>query len=265
MKSEHTFVICAYQESPYLEECIQSVLAQKEDGAVLIATATPNDHIQALADRYGLEVRINRGAHGIAQDWEFALRQADTPYVTLAHQDDIYEPDYAPSVLSALKQADHPIIAFTDYFEMRGNSRVYAGDSGLLKTKQRLLSPLKTAWGQKSVWLRRRSLSLGNAICCPSVTYVMERMPDLVFQPHFKSNVDWQTWEVLSKQRGMFVYVPQALMGHRVHEGSTTTQVIGDGGGRTGEDYEMFCKFWPASVAKLLVKVYARSQKSNQT
>ena len=99
----------------------------------------------------------------------------------------------------------------------------------------------------------------------PSVTYVMERMPDLVFQPHFKSNVDWQTWEALSKQRGMFVYVPQALMGHRVHEGSTTTQVIGDGGGRTGEDYEMFCKFWPASVAKLLVKVYARSQKSNQT
>ena len=58
MKSEHTFVICAYQESPYLEECIQSVLAQKEDGAVLIATATPNDHIQALADRYGLEALL---------------------------------------------------------------------------------------------------------------------------------------------------------------------------------------------------------------
>lgn len=262
---EHTFVICAYQESPYLEECIRSLLDQEEKSALLISTATPNGHIQALAERYGLEVRVNRGEHGIAQDWEFALRQADTPYVTLAHQDDVYEPAYARTVRSALKRAEDPIIAFTDYFELRGGRRVYAADSGLLRTKQLLLSPLKGPRGRRSRWLRRRSLSLGNGICCPSVTYVMDRMPQVVFQPHFKSNVDWQTWETLSRLRGSFVYVPQPLMGHRVHQGSTTTQVIGAGDGRTGEDYEMFRKFWPAPVAKLLVKVYAGSQKSNQT
>ena len=30
------------------------------------------------------------------------------------------------------------------------------------------------------------------------------------------------------------------------------------------EDYEMFCKFWPSFVAKLLVKFYSNSEKSNQ-
>ena len=76
---------------------------------------------------------------------------------------------------------------------------------------------------------------------------------------------DWQTWEKLSKDEGAFVYLPQPLMGHRVHAGSTTTEVIGDGSGRTAEDLEMFRVFWPEPIARLLVKVYSSSQASNQT
>lgn len=262
--NEHTFVVCAYQESPYLEECIDSLRSQTVQGRILISTSTPNPHISSVAERCGLEVRVNSGEHGIAQDWNFALSQADTPYVTLAHQDDVYEPDYLSSVLQALRSAEEPIIAFTDYFEVRDGKRVYADGSGLLRTKQKLLAPLKGKRGRKSVWLRRRSLSLGNAICCPSVTYVRERMPEEVFHPQFKSNVDWQTWERLSRLKGEFVYLPTPLMGHRVHEGSTTTKVIGDGSGRSGEDYAMFRAFWPAPLAKLLTRVYARSQRSNQ-
>lgn len=259
-----TFVICAYRESAYLEECIRSLMAQTVPARVLISTATPNDHIRTLADQYGLELRVNSEAPGIARDWEFALRQADTPYVTLAHQDDVYEPTYGEAVLRGLEGAENPIIAFTDYFEIRNGERVFADGSRLLRVKQRLLSPLKGARRQKSVWWRRRCLSLGNAICCPAVTYVMARMPDPVFQTHFKSNLDWQTWERLSRAPGEFVYLPQPLMGHRVHEGSTTTQVIGEGAGRSGEDLEMFRAFWPGFAAKLLTRIYARSQDSNR-
>lgn len=262
---EHTFVVCAYQESPYLEACILSLRRQSVPSRILISTATPNAHIQSIAGRYGLEVRVNQGSHGIAQDWEFALRQAETPYVTLAHQDDIYEPDYLAAVLKGLHGAENPIIAFTDYFEVRDGEKVFADASALLRVKRKLLSPLKSRWGSKSVWLRRRCLSLGNAICCPAVTYVIKRMPGQVFQPHFKSNVDWQTWERLSRYPGSFVYLPEPLMGHRVHAASTTSQVIGDGDGRTGEDYEMFRAFWPAPIARLLIRFYARSQNSNRS
>lgn len=104
---------------------------------------------------------------------------------------------------------------------------------------------------------------MGCPICCPSVTFVKENLPDKIFVFGYKSNVDWQAWEKLSRLRGRFVYCSRPLMFHRIHEGSETSQVLGQNA-RTKEDYEMFSKFWPQSIAKLLTKVYAKSEKSNQ-
>ena len=42
-KTNHTFVICAYKESPYLEECIQSLQAQTVSSQILMVTSTPNE------------------------------------------------------------------------------------------------------------------------------------------------------------------------------------------------------------------------------
>ena len=46
----HTFVVLAYKESSYLEECIKSVLNQKYPSKVVIATSTPNQYIENIAD-----------------------------------------------------------------------------------------------------------------------------------------------------------------------------------------------------------------------
>ena len=44
MKSnKHTFAVCAYKESPYLEECIQSVQNQTVQSKVIMTTSTPNE------------------------------------------------------------------------------------------------------------------------------------------------------------------------------------------------------------------------------
>ena len=43
--SIHTFVVLAYKESNYLEDCIKSVLNQKYKSNVVIATSTPNKFI----------------------------------------------------------------------------------------------------------------------------------------------------------------------------------------------------------------------------
>ncbi len=78
-----------------------------------------------------------------------------------------------------------------------------------------------------------------------------------------KCNIDWFAWEQLSNQIGAFSYISEPLMGHRVHEGSTTSEIIKDNQ-RTVEDYKMFCKFWPKVIAKILTKVYVNSEKSNE-
>ena len=137
-------------------------------------------------------------------------------------------------------------------------------DNQLLKMKRLLLSPLKIKVFQNSRFVRRRSLALGDGICCPAVTFATQNLPKQVFTVHFRSDEDWEAWERLSKMKGTFAYDSTMQMGHRIHEESETSIIIGDNA-RSQEDYEMYCKFWPKWIAKLLVNVYSKSQDSNKT
>ena len=49
---KHTFVICAYKESEYLEECIKSIKNQSIKSKVIITTSTDNLFIRELAEKY---------------------------------------------------------------------------------------------------------------------------------------------------------------------------------------------------------------------
>lgn len=263
MKKElsHTFTICAYKESPFLEECIKSIKAQTAQTKVLIATSTPNDYIEGLAKKYDIPFYINTGDKGITQDWNFAYSKADTDLITIAHQDDVYLPHYTQEIMSMVEKADKPLIAFTDYGELREGEPVVK--SKLLTIKRILLFPLRFGIFKKSKFVRRRSLSLGNCICCPAVTFVKDNVPNPVFQHRFRSNEDWEAWEVISKLDGEFLYSKKVGMYHRIHEGSETSIIIGDNA-RTTEDLVMFKKFWPEPIAKLIAGAYASSEKSNE-
>ena len=256
----HTFAICAYKESRYLEECIISVMNQRVKSRVLIVTSTPNEHIRKLAEQYSIPLYIRNGKSDIAQDWNFACEQAASELVTITHQDDIYCEEYLQTVLEHVNRAEKPLIIFGDYGEIRGNDVVT--DNRLLNVKKVMLFPMRGQKAWKNKFLRRRILSLGSPICCPSVTFVMDNIPGTVFKSGYQSDVDWQAWEMLSRLDGSFVYCNSLLMLHRIHEESETTRIIADSN-RTKEDYEMYCRFWPEWIARLLVRFYAVSQKSN--
>lgn len=258
---DHTFVICAYQESPYLEECIRSVLHQSNLGNVLIATSTPNQHILLLGKKYHLPVRIRKTPErGIAEDWNFALSCAETPLVTIAHQDDVYGRHYTEEIIRMANQCSHPLLLFTDYAELRNGTTVTS--NRLLRVKRLLLMPLmlRSLWG--SIFVRRRILSLGSAICCPAVTLCLKNMEMPVFENNMQSNIDWQAWERISRQKGEFAYIGRPLMKHRIHEGSTTTGMLEENA-RKEEDLIMYRKFWPAAFAAILEKYYQSAEKSN--
>ncbi len=57
--NQHTYVICAYKESPFLEECIRSLKAQTVQSEIIMATSTPNDYIRSLADEYEIPLFVN--------------------------------------------------------------------------------------------------------------------------------------------------------------------------------------------------------------
>lgn len=260
-KKSHTFAVCAYGESIYLEECITSLLAQTQRSRILIATSTPNSHITALAEKYDLPIYVNTGEKGLAGDWNFAYRCAETPLVTLAHQDDRYYENYAEDVLAVLNDCQHPLIAFTDYNELRDGQTIRT--NRLLKIKRLMLLPMKLHAFWKSRFVRRRILSFGSAISCPTVTLVKENLPDFAFQNNMKSNIDWQAWEEISRRKGEFAYVSTPCMEHRIHQESTTSGLL-EVNGRREEDLMIFRKFWPEWIAKIIEYFYQNSEKSNE-
>lgn len=257
----HTFAICAYKESEYLEECIQSLKNQTTGSAIILATSTPNDYIEGLAGKYDIPLYVNEGEGGITQDWNFALSKVQTPYATIAHQDDTYEPDYAARILARMDKAGHPLIAFSDYFELREGRQVH--DTTMLKIKRIMLLPLRIRAFSGSRFIRRRVLSLGDPICCPAVTFHLDALERPIFQHGFRSCEDWEAWEKISRMKGEFLYEPVPLMSHRIHQDSATTAIIQDHA-RVDENYVMFCKFWPRWIAGIINRFYTKSEKSNE-
>lgn len=259
-KFSHTFVICAYKESLYLEECILSLKQQSEKSEIIMVTSTPNLFIQRLAEKYAIPLFINEGERGITQDWNFGLKHIKTEFATIAHQDDIYEESYTEQIRKAMQQSRHPLIAFTDYFELRNGEKIY--DTQMLKIKRFMLLPMRVKAFRGSKFVRRRVLSMGDPICCPAVTFDLRNIAQPVFSHGFRSCEDWEAWEKLSRLKGDFIYVAKPLMCHRIHEESTTTAILNDNA-RVHENYIMYCKFWPRWMAKMINHFYTKSEKSN--
>lgn len=257
---KHTFVVLAYKESVYLEECIKSVLNQKYKSKVVIATSTPNEFIYNLARKYNLKVIVNKGEKGIGNDFDFAIKQGKTDLVTVAHQDDIYDYEYSYDVVNKYNKYNDSIILFTDYYEIKNDKKEYSNKN--LKIKRILLLPLKFHKFANLKLNKRLPLALGCSVCCPAVCFNIKKIKFPVFSSNYKCDVDWNAWEKLSKLNGRFIFINKNLMGHRIHEESTTTEIIKDNI-RTKEDYDILQRFWPKPIAKIISKVYAKSENNN--
>lgn len=259
-KNIHTFCICAYKESVYLEDCIESLQKQTIKSKIIMVTSTPNTYIESIAEKYDIELFINNGESGITQDWNFGLSKVNTPYATIAHQDDVYLEDYAEQICTQMKKEVHPLIAFSEYYELRNGERVF--DTTMLKIKRFMLAPMRIHGFRNSRFVRRRVLSLGDPICCPAVTFCLDHVERPIFRDGFRSCEDWEAWEKISRQKGAFLYISEPLMCHRIHEESATTAIINDNA-RVEENYIMFCKFWPKWIAKCINHFYTKSENSN--
>lgn len=256
--NNHTFAICAYKESQYLEECIQSLKKQTVKSNIIMCTSTPNDYIKDLAKKYEIELFINNGEHGIGPDWNFAVSSAKTDLVTVAHQDDIYNENYLEEISKLYEKYNDFSIAFGNYREIKNGEIIPLTKN--LKIKKFLLSSLKK--NNKSRRAKRNALKLGSSICCPCVTVNKKVLGDKPYRTELKCDLDWDSWYQFSKLDNPFAYVDKEIMCHRIHEESTTSSLI-ENNIRLEEDYQMFCKFWPKPIAKFLMHFYKNAVKTN--
>lgn len=254
----------AYKESGFLDDTVSRLMGQTAGSRVLISTSTPNALISGVAEKYGVEVRVNPSGGTSAKDWNFAYAQADTEYVTLAHQDDVYEPAFAEKTLEALGKAKNPVLAYTGYYELRysekGGEGVRVDKNRILGVKRKMLGAIDIARGNR--WLRNRVLSFGYPMNCPGTTYVKRRFEATDFIPDWHNSHDWEYVIRIAPEKGEFVYIRDLLLGHRIYLESQTTNTIGSGI-REREDFECLRRYWPEPIARAILKQYAKSYKSN--
>lgn len=259
--SGHCFVVPAYGESPHLEACLWSLAAQSTPSPVVVCTSTPNAHIFALAERYGVPAIENPVRGGIGADWNFALESAPARWVTLAHQDDIYLPEFVECTLAALARHPDATLAFTGYREVEGAQERPV--TSLLRIKRLLLElAFLGSDHASSQFFKTNALRFGCAIPCPSAT--LDRDSGLRFDASLKVDLDWDAWLRLARLPGTFVYLRKPLVQHRVHAGSETTSAI-EAGHRQLEDAMMFRQVWPGPLADMLASAYRASYLSNRT
>lgn len=256
--TNHTFAICAYKESPYLEECIQSLMRQKKKSNIILCTSSPCDYIEQMVQKYALPYYIRNGQSDIQDDWNFAFDSAKTDYVTIAHQDDVYSEYYFAELSRHLPDKDMSLY-ITDYLPLKHGQ---AGPRDINSKIRRLLrSPLKIKRFAASKRMRKLTLAFGNSVCCPSITYNKKRLGSTIFDSEFKFCIDWDTCLKYAGQDGHFVYVDKPLVYYRIHDGATSKEFIEDHR-RVGEDIAMFSKFWPKPIVKMIMLFYKRAYKT---
>jgi len=263
MIKKHTFAILAYKESPYLQECIDSLKKQAPHSEIILCTSTPNFFLENVASNNDLQLFVNPERSGIVGDWNFALGQAATKYVTLAHQDDIYSPEYAREITAAAESRKDALIIFSDYCEIiSDNSRTRIRKNSLNFFIKKMM--LRLFFRNKSYMVKnkKRLLAFGNPIGCPAVTFHKNAIGSFKFDSDFSINMDWKAWYDLAQKAGSFVWVRKPLVTHRIYSESETSRGLAENR-RQKEDMEMFKIIWPPFLAYLLAKIYGLSYKNN--
>lgn len=261
---DHTFAIPVFRAAPHLGALVESLRTQRTGPSqILIATSTPSAELEAFAIRHALPLHLNPQRADIAADWNFALGAAQTTFVTLAHQDDLYASDYVSKLTGALHRHPGALFAFSDYSEHT--------PSGERPTNINLR--VKRALRRRAFRAREclteprekmRLLSLGNPICCPSVMLNRTTLPKFSFPSGFQTNLDWMAWVDLARGPGGFVYVSECLVSKGIHQGSETTATIANQA-REREDRILFDAFWPRPVAAALATIYKLGYRANRS
>jgi len=225
-------------------------------------SSTPSADLHSFAKSQCLRLHINPQRVDIATDWNFALAAARTTFVTLAHQDDLFEPEYVARLLAAMQRHPKVLVSFCDYTEHspRGERPTNIN----LRIKRALC---QRAFGRRecitSARDKERLLSLGNPICCPSVMFDRSALPDFRFPGGFRTNLDWMAWLELARRPGGFVYVREKLVSKGIHDESETTATIANRE-RQREDRAIFGALWPRPVAAALAAVYRLGYRANR-
>lgn len=259
MMPSHTFAVCAYKDSPYLEACIKSLKRQTIPSDIILCTSTPSKYIHGMAELFNLPLYVREGKSDIRDDWNFAYQMADSRLVTIAHQDDCYHKDYVKTLQQCWEAYPDTTVFMTDCAVVKNEEVQRPGL--VLFVKHLLRLPLRLRRLADRTWIKKAALMFGNPIICPSCTYDKEKLGEPLFDSGLKFALDWDTMWKLAGRPGRFCCVEKPLIFYRIHEGATTKACI-ENQERALDEAAMYAKIWPGPVVGVLMFFYKRAYRA---
>lgn len=252
----HTFAVCAYHDSPYLEACIKSLKKQTVPSKIILCTSTPSLFLEEMARACDIPYYVREGKSSILDDWNFAYDKAETTLVTIAHQDDKYHRDYVRYVRRCWKRYPDTSVYSTDCAIIKNNIVQRPGAVDIVKKLLRLPLRLQPFANRKAV--KQAALRFGNPIICPSCTYHKGMLGTPLFRSEFEFALDWEMMWKLAARPGRFICKEKRLLLYRVHGDAATKQSIVNHR-RAEEEMAMYRKIWPQPIASLLMHFYRKA------
>jgi glycosyltransferase involved in cell wall biosynthesis len=119
-------LLAAYSPT-YLEAALRSVLEQSfEDLEVVVVDDSPGDAVSGIVDALG-DPRVryfrNEVNLGTAGSYRRAIEVATGEYLAVINDDDIWEADFAETLVGALREHPDAVVAFSDHWVMSCDTR----------------------------------------------------------------------------------------------------------------------------------------------
>jgi len=220
MSGRLTVVIPVHNGARYLPETICSLQAQTlRDFRLLCIDDASDDDSAAVIETAGVELMPNERRLGLAKTWNRAVALADSEYLVLAHQDDVYDPAYAETMLDAIASLPRAFAVHCKVRTIDDGGRAIAHPAAVFKER---------FWPDGNRVEREPALELamlqrGNYVVAPTVMFRRSAVLCIgPFDERYEFVTDWEYW-----MRGVLAGftlggVPSRLVAFRRHEQTAT-------------------------------------------
>jgi glycosyltransferase involved in cell wall biosynthesis len=218
-----TVAVPIFNGARFLGRTLESLLAQtyRHFTLLCIDDDSTDDSVRISQSFKDARVSVihNAARRGLGGNWNTALSSSQTPYLAIAHQDDVYEPRFLEETLDVLERHPRAFMAHTRATYVDEEER--PDSSAALRFKDAF-------WPDAEPYEREprqelATLQKGNYIICPSVVFRMSAVAKIgPFNESYRFVADWEYW-----MRGLLAGYTiagthQRLIRWRRHSGTAT-------------------------------------------
>lgn len=231
--------IPAYGPSPYLSECIESVLANGSfiSKCTVIDDCSPTSEILETIEKYSDRVFYvrNQVNLGLAATFQRSFELSESMFTVVMGSDDRMLPEYGHVMRQVIEKFPescliHPGVMVINEFGIESTSSV--------DHIKRVIAPNVSVTSQMESKKIFSSLLIGDWMYFPSISWNTKVMKSFPLDSRLRTAVDLDLLVRLCRNDELFVVLPNVIFQYRRHSESVSSQLLLDGS-RIAEELEI--------------------------